>query len=203
MIRLIPLQFCGKSEAREGESRAGASRSVNAGTRSQVDAGGENPEQHLWAGRAGASSSTTCLLWGFPGAAQGFTVSGSAPGHCQLSQPGHLPPGLGSGPAFWLCRKHFWEPQPGAGAANLLSSGFLLCKQLTHPGKELLQDLQIEKPLRGQEAPSEAHANPHTQSFVLFQILSCEGPHLSPPQNPRQAPTGHERRGLATPCGSS
>lgn len=114
---------------------------MEAWTCSQVDGGGENPlgrpgrrfQQHnLFALGISWGCTRLCCVRVCTRALSGVPA-----------RP--LPPGLGSVPALWLCRKHFWEPQPGA--ANLLSSGFLLCKQLTHTGKKLLQDVQIEKSL--------------------------------------------------------
>lgn len=152
--------------------------------------------------------------------AQGFAVPGSAPERCWcpgkrcVPQLGHLPPGTlgwGSVPAFWLCSEHFWEPQPGANPTAPLSFAPRRDralppppKQLTHPGKKPLRDLQIEKPLRGQNSPAGAHANPgdhpHVQRFALFQIPPLRGPPPFPSRNPQPDSSGGAQ-GSSPPAG--
>lgn len=194
------------------------------------------PEQHPRGCGAGTAStrctftSTTCLAWGFPGATptgarlccawvrtRALPVSREVVG-VPARPPAPRDPGLGLCPCFLAWQEAFlgaaawsWHCQPGCSSELSPALGPFPPLQTTDsPRKETAQDLQIEKSLRGQNTPSGAHANPgdhpHTQSFTLFQIPRCEGPHLSPPQNPSPTGSGGARRsctprwGPAAPC---
>lgn len=148
-----------------------------------------------------------------PGISQSYTTKHVRPLLClhRAGTPGagRIPPGQVSAPCLGSagsdagsCRgRRALGPVPPAWLLLESSRGgrvlpALPPRKVTHPSKKALRDLQIGKPLRGQNACLGVHTNEadhtRTQSSALLKITPCEGPHLSTPQNPSPRGTsGH------------
>lgn len=100
---MTPLQPCGETEA--GKVRA---EQVPAGLWMQDMLTGGMLELRTLSSTSGqAGQALPAAPQGTSWGCRGSAVSGSTPRHGQVSQPGHLPPGLGSVPAFGALQEAF------------------------------------------------------------------------------------------------